>query len=104
MENYNDNWAPVPIYKTVEKLIKMEPIINDKIPENEVRIFFRKTTYFKNGNIYLIMRIPQYNFEEQFSQISSGNWSHKIFLPLKNENFIDFYKTIITVEYMKKTY
>ena len=45
-EDFKNKWIPAPLYSEKEEVVKLEKI-NEDIPENTIRIEFKKTDYFK---------------------------------------------------------
>ena len=103
IEKFQDKWVPSPLFVQSEEEIKLEKL-NKDIPEYVAKVKFGKTTYKKDDRLYLIVKIPECNFEKTFNQKAPGDWSQEFDVKIEKNNFKSFYRAKILVDlYEKKT-
>ncbi len=99
-EKSQDKWVPAPLYVEAEQEFSVEKV-NEDVPDNVLRVYFGKTGYAKNDRLYLIVKVPDYNLENQFNQKGAGDWAHQIDFKV-NENFNRIYQAKLEVEIWEK--
>ena len=87
-EDFMNKWIPAPLY--IEKIenISLENIKED-IPENTLRVEFRKTDYIKNKKLVIAAGLLGTDYKEEWEQISLGDWSHEMDFHLTEEEYKD---------------
>ena len=87
-EDFMNKWIPAPLYSEKMEDIKLENIKED-IPENTLRIEFKKTDYLKNKKILIKAGLKGTDYKEEWEQKSIGDWSHEIDFHLTEEEYKD---------------
>ena len=87
-EDFQNKWIPAPLYSEKMENIDLENIKED-IPENVLRIEFKKTDYLKNKKILLVAGLIGLNYKEEWDQKAQGDWSHVMDFHLTDEEYKD---------------
>ena len=87
-QDFMNKWIPAPLYCEKTENIKLENI-NEEIPENTLRVEFRKTDYIKNKKLVIIAELIGTKYKEEWEQISLGDWSHEMDFHLTEDEYKD---------------
>ena len=92
-EDFQNKWIPAPLYSENREDTICENIKED-IPENTLRVEFKKTDYIKNKPIFITAGLKGTNYKEEWEQKSPGDWSHIIDWQLNEEEYKNISKNI----------
>ena len=90
-DDFQNIWIPAPLYSEKEEDIN-EEIIQEEIPENAIRIEFKKTDYVKNKNVFITAELKGTEHKEEWQQKAPGDWSHIFEWKLNEEEYKDISK------------
>ena len=92
-EDFQNKWIPAPLYSEKKEQINLENIKED-IPENTLRIEFKKTDYIKSKPLFITAGLKGTNYKEEWGQKSPGDWSHITDFQLKEEEYKNISKKV----------
>ena len=93
-DDFQNKWIPAPLYLEKEEDIKVE-VIKEEIPENTIRIEFKKTDYVKNKKIFITAELKGTEHKEEWEQKAAGDWSHLIEWQLNEEEYKKISKKLL---------
>ena len=100
-EDFQNQWIPAPLYSEREEKKELE-IINEDIPENTIRIEFKKTNYIKNKKVMITAELKETNYKEEWEQKATGDWSNIIEWHLKEDEYKDISQKILQFQVNEK--
>ena len=100
-EDFKNKWIPAPLYSEKEEVVKLEKI-NEDIPENTIRIEFKKTDYLKNKKVMIEVELKDTNYKDEWEQNAVGDWSHIVEWQLNEDEYKDISKKVFYFKVTEK--
>ena len=100
-DDFQNKWIPAPLYIEKEEDANLE-IIKEDIPENTIRIEFKKTNYLKDKRVVITAELKGTKYKEEWEQKAKGDWSHIIEWQLSEEEYNDLSKKVLYFQVNEK--